>query len=134
MPHFSEHSLMEIDTLDERLQALCWEVIEHVDFRVEQGERSKQQQDEYFAAGKSKTPWPTSKHNCQPGQKSRAMDLVPCPIDWDDKPRFYLFAGFVLGMAAKMGIPLRCGADWDGDFTAKDQTFHDLGHFELEDE
>jgi hypothetical protein len=30
-----------------------------------------------------------------------------------------------------MGIESRMGADWDGDFDTKDQTFHDLPHFEL---
>ena len=55
------------------------------------------------------------------------------PIDWNNKERFYLFAGFVKGIAAEMGIKLRLGADWDGDFTTRDQTFHDLPHFELDE-
>ena len=33
--------------------------------------------------------------------------------------------------AKEMGIDIRCGADWDGDNRTKNQTFHDIVHFEL---
>ena len=56
---------------------------------------------------------------------------MPYPIDWNDSDRMYMFVGFVRGMAQVMKIPIRCGADWDGDFSMKDQKFHDLPHFEL---
>jgi len=42
-----------------------------------------------------------------------------------------LFAGFIKGVAASMGIKLRIGADWDGDFDTNDQNFHDIVHFEI---
>ena len=29
---------------------------------------------------------------------SRAVDVVPYPIDWDDRERFHLFAGFVIAL------------------------------------
>ena len=43
------------------------------------------------------------------------------------------FAAYRLpgGVAAVMGIPIRCGADWDGDHNLRDQTFNDLPHIEL---
>ena len=63
-----------------------------------------------------------------------ALDAAPCPIDWEDAKRFYLFAGFVLGIARQLGIKLRWGGDWDGDFTWRDQKFHDLVHFEINSE
>ena len=76
----------------------------------------------------SKLKFPESKHNQMP---SMAADVVLYPIDWDDTQRFYMFVGIVRGIAAKMNIPIRCGADWDGDMYIKDQNFHDLPHFEL---
>jgi len=69
-----------------------------------------------------------SQHNYSP---SRAFDLAPYPIDWQDRARFYVLAGVVLGAAADLGIDLRWGGDWDGDGTFQDQNFHDLPHFEL---
>ena len=57
--------------------------------------------------------------------------LAPYPIDWNDKERFYFFAGYVKGIASQMGIELRWGGDWDSDNQLHDQTFMDLPHFEL---
>ena len=67
-------------------------------------------------------------HNSKP---SRAVDCVPYPIDWTDRERFTLFAGFVLGVAARMGITLRWGGDWNMNFEVKDNRFDDFPHFEL---
>lgn len=92
-----------------------------------------------LAQGTTKKPWPSSKHNASP---SLAVDVVPYPVLWPDKApagrerellfaRMYLFIGYVRGIAKGMGISVRCGADWDGDFEVDDQTFHDLPHVEL---
>jgi len=54
-------------------------------------------------------------------------------IRWYDTKSFYHFAGFVLGIAAVMGIELRWGGDWDMDDDLHDQTFNDLVHFELKE-
>lgn len=129
--HFSNKSLTELETCDERLQELFFEVLEHFDCTIVEGSRSRARQDELYAQGKSKLVWPFSKHNCPDGEPSRAVDATPYPIDWEDTLRLYAFAGFVLGVAARMGIPLRCGMDWDQDWSFKDQGFHDVGHFEL---
>ena len=61
-----------------------------------------------------------------------ALDVCPYPIDWNDKDRFYNFAGLVKGIAISMDIKIRWGGDWDGDNDLKDQTFFDLPHFELD--
>jgi len=42
-----------------------------------------------------------------------------------------MLAGVMLNAAQEMGIRVRWGGDWDGDGSTKDQTFHDLGHYEL---
>jgi hypothetical protein len=60
--------------------------------------------------------------------------VVPYPIDWDDRERFHLFSGFVLGIARSMGIKLRWGGDWNMNFEVDDNNFDDFPHFELRKE
>ena len=42
-------------------------------------------------------------------------------------------AGYIQATADKLGIKIRWGGDWDSDGDLDDQTFMDLGHFELVD-
>ena len=128
MPRFSETSLRRLNTCDPRLQVLFEDVVRYYDCSILEGHRGKADQDKAVAEGKSKTPWPRSKHNALP---SMAVDAAPYPIEWTDLKRFYHFAGFVLGMAASMGLKLRWGGDWDGDRDLNDQSFNDLPHFEI---
>jgi peptidoglycan L-alanyl-D-glutamate endopeptidase CwlK len=128
MPYFSERSRTNLETCHTDLQRVFNVVINFYDCTILEGHRTEYDQNKYFDEGKSKLQWPDSKHNKMP---SLAVDAVPYPIDWQDKRRFYHFAGFVLGVASMMGIKLRCGIDWDGDFSFKDQSFHDYPHFEL---
>lgn len=134
MPVFGDRSLRNIDECHEDLQVLFGEVVKIFDCSVIEGHRPEAEQDAAFAAGKSKLQWPQSKHNEQPAM---AADVVPWPVDWNDIRRFYLFGGYVLGVAEQLrregqiGHRIRWGGDWDGDFTWKDQSFHDLPHFEL---
>jgi|688.fasta_scaffold115875_5 peptidoglycan L-alanyl-D-glutamate endopeptidase CwlK len=125
---FGQTSRDRLATCDERLQRVFNEVIKHRDCSILCGHRGQAEQDEALRTGKSKLGWPKSNHNTLP---SKAVDVAPYPIDWTDIDRFRLFAGFVLGVAAGMGIPLRWGGDWDGDGTNRDQSFHDLPHFEV---
>lgn len=118
-------------TCDSRLQDLAWVGIRYFDFSVLEGERGEERQNLLFANGLSLLRWPDSCHNCPNGEKSRAFDLAPYPIDWSDEKRFYALGGFLMGLAERMRIPLRWGGDWDGDWTFTDQYFHDLGHFEI---
>ncbi len=132
MPLFSTRSLAVLQTCDEKLQIVFNEVIEWVDCTILEGARSDEAQLEAFRAGRSQLKPGQSKHNVTTDRPlSRAVDVAPYPIRWDDHRRFYLFAGFVIGTAAQLGIMVRCGADWDGDFEVRDQSFHDLPHFEL---
>ena len=128
MPKFSTRSKAALDTAHPKLKELFNEVIKHWDCIVLEGHRGKAAQDKAFREGKSKTPWPTSKHNKSP---SLAVDVAPYPIDWKNSERFYAFAGFVIGIAKMKGIEIRWGGDWDSDRDFKDQTFFDLPHFEL---
>ena len=93
-----------------------------------EGHRSAERQDKLFEEGRTKVKYPNGRHNANP---SRAVDVVPYPIDWDDRERFHLFAGFVLGIAKSMGINLRWGGDWNQNFEVDDNNFDDFPHFEL---
>lgn len=128
MPKFSELSLRQLETCHPDLQRLFKEVIKHFDCRIVEGHRGRIRQNELYEIGKSKVDWPNSRHNSYP---SEAVDVVPYPVVWEDTKRMYLFCGFVLGLAKMMEIPIRLGADWDGDTEVRDQKFNDLPHFEL---
>ena len=128
MPRFSESSKNKLDTCHTKLQQLMHVVVYNYDCTVLVGHRTEEAQTKAFDEGNSKVQWPDSKHNSQP---SLAVDVAPYPIIWDDKERFYHFAGYVLGVASSMDIKLRWGGDWDGDHDFKGQTFNDLVHFEL---
>lgn len=126
---YSQKSQEKLATCHPDLQRLFNEAIKHVDITIIEGVRTKERQEELVHAGMSKTL--NSKHLPQKDGYSYAVDAIPCPIEWENWQRNYLFAGFIKGLAAAMKIKLRIGADWDGDFTTKDQTFHDTPHFEL---
>jgi len=125
---------LDIQRLQEVHPDLRWVVVElsrYMVIRVTCGHRSKAEQDAAVAAGKSKTPWPKSKHNSLP---SLAVDVVPLEgkrIDWSDRERMTLMAGIAIGLAAAKGIAIRWGGDWDGDGEVKDNNFDDLPHLEL---
>jgi peptidoglycan L-alanyl-D-glutamate endopeptidase CwlK len=116
--------------------------------------RTLEQQKEFFDAGTSKTM--NSKHLVSAENPySRAVDAGPDPFVWPqeidinklrseptselkraienyrlDWARLYYFAGVVNSIAKDMGIKIRYGGDWDGDFDLKDQNFYDGVHFE----
>ena len=128
MPKFGKKSRSKLDTCDEDLQELFEVVVKYFDCSVLEGHRNMYWQDKYFEEGKSKVKFPKGKHNASP---SNAVDVVPYPVDWKDTDRMYYFAGFVKGVAAVMGIPIRWGGDWNNDTQVKDTGFKDLPHFEL---
>lgn len=130
MPAFGKASQEKLATCDPRLQKVFNEVIKYFDCTVIEGHRGEAAQNKAFAEGKSKLKYPQSKHNKTP---SLAADVLPYPIDWNDTNRMRYFAGFVVGIAATMGIKLRWGGDWNQNTELKDNSFNDLPHFELVD-
>ena len=128
MPYFGKSSKRRLATCDERLQKVFNEVIKYVDCSVLEGHRDGERQDKLFEEGKTKVKFPMGRHNSSP---SRAVDVTPYPVDWDDRERQTLFAGFVLGIANSMDIKLRWGGDWDMDFQVMDNRFDDFPHFEI---
>ena len=130
MNKFSAISRERLETCDERLQTVFNEVIKHFDCAILEGHRGKDLQHLYFTQHKSKLDWPNGEHNKIP---SKAVDAMPYPVNWKDVNRCCYFAGFVVGIAATMGIKIRWGKDWDMDTDLNDQTFMDSPHFELVD-
>ena len=130
MPRFGSRSKTRLATCDKRLQDVFNEVIKTVDCSILEGHRGEERQNRLQKEGKSKVAYPKGRHNSSP---SRAVDVVPYPIDWKDRERFHLFSGFVLGMASRMGITLRWGGDWNMNFEVDDNRFDDFPHFELVD-
>ena len=128
MPYFGKESKKHLLTCDNKLQKVFNEVIKHVDCSVLEGHRSKDRQNKLYEDGKTKVKYPNGRHNRQP---SSAVDVTPYPVDWKDRERQTLFAGFVIGVASQMGINLRWGGDWDQDFQVVDNRFDDFPHFEL---
>jgi len=130
MPYFSKKSKSRLETCDKKLQKVFNEVIKHVDCSILEGHRDKERQDMLYEQKRTMVKYPNGRHNANP---SKAVDVAPYPIDWKDRERFHLFAGFVLGVAQGMGITLRWGGDWDQDWEVSDNRFDDFPHFEILD-
>lgn len=134
MPSFSQHSRRELETCHEDLILILEESIKWYDFRVIEGHRPKERQNRLFREGKSQLQWPESNHNEEP---SMAADIVPWPIDWEDRERFFYMAGVVITCGEwlfreeEISHEVRWGGDWDSDRRFDDQQFDDLPHFEL---
>lgn len=139
MPKFGTVSRTALASSHPDLQRLFNEVIKYRDCAIIKGHRTVAEQQAEYAKGRTK-PGKIVTHI--DGVKSKGMhnyvpalavDAVPYPIDWNNTLRFYEFGGFVLGIAATLGIRVRWGGDWDGDGDFKDQKLIDLPHYELVD-
>ena len=128
MPTFGKTSATNLATCHTDLQRLMNEVIKHVDCSITCGYRGQAAQDKAFAEGKSKLKYPNGEHNKMP---SRAVDVAPYPLNWNDAEAFTLLAGVIYGIACTMGIKIRLGADWDGDFNTIEHSFKDRPHIQL---
>jgi len=118
MPSFSKKSSNNLSTCEEPLQRLFNAVVKDYDCSIIEGHRSLEKQTEYFNTGKSKTM--NSNHLYEP---SRAVDVMPYPIRWDDRDGLYDFARHVKHKAVELGISVR----WGGDF----KSFFDGPHWEI---
>lgn len=145
MPRFSQTSKDKLATCNSDLQKLFNEVIKHVDCTITCGFRTTEDQQLLYAQGRTMPGsivtncdgvTTLSRHQAKSPflpQESDAVDVVPYPIDWNDRDRFYHFAGVVRGIAHMMGIKIFWGGDWDNDYTLDDQSFFDYPHFESEE-
>jgi peptidoglycan LD-endopeptidase CwlK len=141
MPKFGETSTERLSTCHDNLRLLMDEVVKTFDCTIVFGHRTREVQAGLYAQGRTMPGKivtncdgvvKLSKHQGVDGEKpSMAVDVVPYPINWRDEERMVYFAGFVLGVASRMGIKVRWGGDWNSDTETKDTGFRDLPHFEL---
>jgi len=127
--------LIRLATCDERLQKLAQRVSCKMNIFVVYGFRNEKEQTHAFQTGKSKVPWPRSKHNTWP---AKAFDITPFPdgvrIPWEDIKLFCYLGGLVVGIAEENGIKIRWGGDWNrmNDLNNEfKKPFNDYAHFEL---
>lgn len=135
---FSNHSIAQLHTLHPDLQRICRDLLPFHDFKILEGHRNRNKQEEAYKMRHSKVRWPNSKHNTSP---SEAMDLLPFVngrfIGWHDWKQWRYFGGMVMGAAAilrkngEIESRLRWGHDWDKDNDLDDQKFIDAPHFEI---
>lgn len=130
MPTFSQSSQDKLATCDDRLQRLFNEVIKYYDCTVECGARGEFEQELAVRNGMSQLHYPNSKHNKVP---SLAVDANPYPWRWSRQKESIYFAGFVKGIAALLGVPIRWGGDFNRDMDLQNDNFVDSPHFELEE-
>jgi peptidoglycan L-alanyl-D-glutamate endopeptidase CwlK len=139
MPKFSRKSAARLVGCHSDLATLFHEVVKATDCTVICGARGKEEQEEAVRTGHSKARWPFSLHNVDGATRrtSWAADVVPYPIDWNDRQRFAAFAAVVietaerLRAANRMRYAVRWGGDWDGDGDWRDERFLDMPHYEL---
>ena len=128
MPKFGTVSKKNLASAHPDLQKLFNIIIKTIDCSVTEGHRGEELQNKYFNEGNSKVKFPDGRHNKLP---SLAVDVTPYPVDYNDRERQTLFAGYVLGVASQMGLNVRWGGDWNKDFSVADNRFDDFPHFEL---
>lgn len=98
--------------------------LSEVDFKVIEGVRTKQRQTELYKKGATKTM--NSRH-----LTGHAIDIVPLPLDWNDKQAFGKVAKAMFEASRQLKIPIRWGGDWNRNGRSDDETFYDGPHFEL---
>jgi hypothetical protein len=153
MYKFSNTSLARLNTCHPKLQEILNEAINHIDFTVMQGHRTKEEQNKLYPKF-TKLEYPKSKHNRYP---SHAVDICPFippygaitghPTQIQDmmvltkkrKAEVEVFIvkayarlmGNIERIAFEKDIKIRLGMDWNMNFDMLDQNFHDLPHIEL---
>ena len=129
---FSERSLSRLLAVDTRLATCVKVALKSVPFDVTVlcGHRTEEQQDEAVRLGRSKVRFPRSKHNSLP---SKAVDIAPYPVDWNDLNRFALLAGAMYAAAYDRGLKIRWGGNFDRDADIYEQRFIDAPHFEVDE-
>ena len=128
----SPKCLAKLLTCELELQRLVNAVAEWQDVVIVQGIRTEAEQTRNVATGASRTM--RSKHlPTADNPLSRAIDMGPSPLDWNDTEGFLRFAqNIVLPKARELGIPIRWGGAWDG-MRNPPGAFDDLVHFELKE-
>lgn len=119
---FSDRSQNNLNTCHPNLIELMETSLESspLDFSIICGYRNKTDQDKAYEEGKSFVKYPHGKHNKIP---SRAVDIVPYPVDWEDIERFIELSKHIKKVARNLDISIWYGGDW--------KTLKDYPHYEL---
>lgn len=120
--YFSKESKKILSTVDGRLQTLFNEVIKYFDCKVTDGIRTAEKQKEIFDKNKGLTGC-DGYHKISKHQLGLAVDVVPYPVNYEDKKSFYQLAGCVKTIAKQLNIDVV----WGGDF----KSIIDMPHWEL---
>jgi hypothetical protein len=128
---FTNTERQRLLSADPLLEELCVEVNKKFPIFIVCGKRDKDAQELAFAHGLTKVHYPNSKHNTEP--YSKAIDICPYPIDWNNRKAFYEMYKVVMETAQELGIKIRAGADFNQDGDLTNDKFVDLPHFELAD-
>lgn len=156
MSEYGTESKTNLETVHPIIRLVCNRAITLIDHKVICGWRGEAAQHEAFVSGNSKVDWPNSNHNRQVYSEvfkkwipeSFAVDLAPWPIDYwnagstetqkrEGTLRFYYLAGIMIGIADELNLPgsfgmrLRWGGDWNRNGIFTDESFRDIGHFEI---
>tara|TARA_R100000084_G_scaffold104675_1_gene61492 strand:- start:34 stop:468 length:435 start_codon:yes stop_codon:yes gene_type:complete len=144
VPKLGKRSMKRLEGVDPRLVSVLQKVVKYYDITVIEGLRTQERQNELLKVGKSKTKF--GKHVL-----GKAVDIAPYnfqtkKIDWENRDDWHYLGGFVLGVAAMMGVNLRWGGDWSSPSldkkvmmgkevrTTSDNSFDDLLHYEIVDD
>ncbi len=121
MPTFSQSSIRRLEGVHPDLQKLAITAIDSspIDFGISQGVRTKEQQAELYAQGRTKpgkvvTRTLFSKHIPQEDGYSHAFDVVVFiggKVIWDESVYIEL-SKHIIKTAAKMGIKIEWGGTW----------------------
>lgn len=137
MATFGNKSLEKLKTCHPDIQKVMLEAIKEVDFTVIFGTRTPSEQFELFKQGRKLQDgkWvkvgvtvtnldginKKSEHNYTP---SRAIDIAPYPIDWNNIKRFLDLSKVILRVAKEQGVDLEWGGEWA---SLKDYPHYQLG-------
>lgn len=125
MPKLSKASLAKLETCHSDLQRLVKAVVITHDCTVICGERTLEDQQKAYKGGFSKLDGIKKKSTHQTSKeqpKSLAVDVLPYPINWNDKEGHIKFARVVKYTADQLGIKIVWGGDWK---------FVDRPHYQL---
>lgn len=128
MIKFGKASLTSLAKAHPKMQEILRAAIKETDFRILDATRGRDAQEKAFAAGHSKVHFGDSAHNYVP---SIAVDLLPAPYDWNDGQAFRHLFDVMMRIGRELGIPLRCGLDFNMDGVTHGTDNWDGGHYEL---
>lgn len=130
---FGKTSQMKLYTVHPDLEIIMGDALDTgiMDFSIIEGHRRQVEQNKYYDLGKSRVKFPDGKHNKIPSKAVDAAPFINGKVSWN-RLHCCVLAGIILACAAKRGIKLRWGGNWDMDGEPiTDQDFQDLVHFEL---